>query len=121
MDAVSKLQAERQRKSINRKWSNTLPQLSRSFSQMVIANSSKEPAQKYIKKEESAGIGIEEMSEYDGGSRRRELWRKFECEREGSLIGSCRAARLRQDNSILHFQENFKVKSLLRMKDSFKI
>lgn len=95
---------------------------------MVVSNS-KIPVEKYIPKEESAGIKIEDTTVAGGNSsnslkHRRSnevLLRKLGIERDGSLIGSCRAARLRQDNSILHFQENFKVKSLLKTKESFKL
>ncbi|XP_008197316.2 uncharacterized protein LOC103314106 [Tribolium castaneum] len=84
-------------KKSSKKWSNTLPQ-----SHKVAPKS-----EKYTPKEESAGV-------------RDVCHRKREDKQSGSLIGSCRAARIREDSSVLLFQDSFKIKSLLNKSESFK-
>ncbi|XP_044252491.1 uncharacterized protein LOC123003653 [Tribolium madens] len=86
-------------KKTSKKWSNTLPQSHR------IAPKS----EKYTPKEESAGVPR------DGSHKKR-----GEVGQSGGLIGSCRAARIREDSSVLLFQDSFKIKSLLNKSESFK-
>ncbi|RZC36928.1 uncharacterized protein BDFB_006066 [Asbolus verrucosus] len=96
MELIQTMQSIKPKKSTKR-WSNTLPQ-SRKITPKC---------EKYTPKEESAGIRA------DGGHRKR-------IEASGTLIGSCRAARIREDSSVLLFQDSFKIKSLLNKSESFK-
>lgn len=95
MEVIHTMQSIKPKKSTKR-WSNTLP-----TSHKVASK-----CEKYTPKEESAGI--------------RDHRKRVEDKQTGSLIGSCRAARIREDSSVLLFQDSFKIKSLLNKSESFK-
>lgn len=95
MELIQNMQLGKTKKSTKR-WSNTLPHLHK------IAPEN----ERYTPTEESAGV---KMSIKNG-----------EHKQSGTLIGSCRAARIREDSSVFLFQDSFKIKSLLNKSDSFK-
>ncbi|XP_060523408.1 uncharacterized protein LOC132700218 isoform X2 [Cylas formicarius] len=95
------------KKSLNKKWSQTLPHLSSGGR----VRPQGEAVQRYTPKEESAGIRADSE---DGQA--------FEMTKvkAGSLLGTCRAARLREDSSVFLLEDSFKVKALLNKSESFK-
>lgn len=98
---------------MNKKWSNTLPQASKSCSKL---NTLGTDVQRYLPKEESAGIADPNMKQMI--KNKESILKKYENAKDSSLIGSCRAARLKEDSTnIFQLQENFKVKSLLKQKN----
>lgn len=89
-----------------------------------------EDLQKYTPKEESAGIrdtkhNVRDTNKEKGKEKfMSKRWNKEQSlngdkNQEGTLIGSCRAARIRDDTNIIHFQDNFKIQSLMKH-SSFK-
>lgn len=108
---MQKLMVEKNKRTLNKRWSNTLPPLSKTLS---FSNKTVDATQRYIPKEESAGLkeqnaGLKEQNaEWN-------LLKKFE-KNPDTLIGSCRAARIKEDNNngLLQIQEHFKTKSLIR-------
>ncbi|KAJ3645638.1 hypothetical protein Zmor_023279 [Zophobas morio] len=95
MEVVQTMQSLKQKRT--KRWSNTLPQSHRVAPK----------CEKYTPTEESAGVKIDKRKVLDA-------------KQIGSLIGSCRAARIREDSSVLLFQDSFKIKSLLNKSESFK-
>ena len=95
MEVVQTMQSLKQKRT--KRWSNTLPQSHRVAPK----------CEKYTPTEESAGVKIDKRKVLDA-------------KQIGSLIGSCRAARIREDSSVLLFQDSFKIKSLFNKSESFK-
>lgn len=118
LETIHKLTNTRSKAHLTKRWSTSLPHFNKV---RLNGNYKSQDLQKYTPKEESAGIPIAEDLRRCGRAWDKEsLLKKFE-QNQNTLIGSCRAARIREDNSILKFQDNFKVKSLLRKKESFKL
>lgn len=109
METIQKISTEKNKRTWNKKWSSTLPALSKSSS---FVTRKVEALQKYTPKEESAGIAFDEHKNVQKWDK--ELILKTLEKSSGTLIGSCRAARIREDNSIQYYKETFKVKSLMR-------
>lgn len=111
LETIHKLTASRNRRNAAKRWSSTLPQ----FNKGKFEVKSSEGMQKYTPKEESAGIPLSE--DVRGGHfkkwDRERLMKQLE-KNKNTLIGSCRAARIREDSSVIQLQENFKIKSLMR-------
>ncbi|VEN52709.1 unnamed protein product [Callosobruchus maculatus] len=107
-ELIQNVQNSRPRRLNTKRWSGTLPQ-SNSYSRL--SQNGSEPPQRYIPKEESAGIKICD---------RDEMKTKNQSRSTASLIGTCRAARIREDSSVFYLQDSFKIKSLLNKSDSFK-
>ncbi|KAK5641536.1 hypothetical protein RI129_010083 [Pyrocoelia pectoralis] len=128
LEAIQKLTNEKAKQTFNKKKCNAFVQLSNSKRKM---NSELllESQQKYTPKEESAGI--REVSTIDSTSMSEEkrltkvdrlgIEKTFKSDKgfDGTLIGSCRAARIREDTSILQFEDYFKIQSLQK-RSSFK-
>lgn len=111
LETIHKLtNTTRNRKLLNKKWSTSLPQ----FSKARLEIDEKDLViQKYTPKEESAGIAL---TEEVGSIGVINMMRKLE-KMEGTLIGSCRAVRIREDSGVFCLQDGFKGKSLMRNKD----
>ncbi|KAJ8923096.1 hypothetical protein NQ315_001649, partial [Exocentrus adspersus] len=107
-DLIRSVQAAKTKKSLDKKWSSTLPQAN--LRAQAGFGSKNESIQRYIPKEESAGIRIRDPK----------LQEKLKNHSTNSLLGTCRAARIREDNSIFLLHDSFKVKSLLHKSESFK-
>lgn len=107
LETIHKLtNTTRNKRLLTKKWSTSLPQFTKARLQM---DDNDLVIQKYTPKEESAGIALEEDI---GGSVRREVIKKLE-KAEGTLIGSCRAVRIKEDSGVFCLQEQFRQKSLL--------
>ncbi|CAH1956180.1 unnamed protein product [Acanthoscelides obtectus] len=107
-ELIQNVQNSRPRRLNAKRWSGTLPQ-SKNYSRL--SQNGTEPPQRYIPKEESAGIKICDQ---------KEAKQKYQSRSTASLIGTCRAARIREDSSVFYLQDSFKIKSLLNKSDSFK-
>ncbi|KAF2878692.1 hypothetical protein ILUMI_27479 [Ignelater luminosus] len=130
LEAIHKLTNERNNKrNVNKKKSNTFIQLSNSR-RKITPEVFSEDLQKYTPKEESAGIRDTKQNVRDTNKEKgkekfmSKRWNKEQSlngdkNQEGTLIGSCRAARIRDDTNIIHFQDNFKIQSLMKH-SSFK-
>lgn len=92
IELITTMQSIKPRKSTKR-WSSTLPQTYR------VAKT-----ERYTLKDEGANINEPETSATN---------------KSVTLIGSCRAARIREDNSVFLFQESHRIKSLLNKCESF--
>ncbi|XP_025836461.1 uncharacterized protein LOC108742227 isoform X2 [Agrilus planipennis] len=129
LESVHHLLSERNKKHSFKNRSHTLGSFGNSRSRSRNTDNGLGLIQRYIPKEESAGIRIDDGSRGDEVSKnedvligksliRNERGNKIDI-RGNSLIGSCRAARIREDNNIIYFQDSFKVQSLSK-KPSFK-
>lgn len=124
MEAIQDLVAVNNRKCNKKKRSNTITQFSGSR-RKTLSGVSTDELQKYTPKEESAGIRLHDENAINEKtlikSRR---WRQEDSvnvnTKHGTLIGSCRAARIREDNGGIHFTDSFKINSLLKSSTSFK-
>lgn len=105
-ELIQNLQSTKNRRTIAKKWSTTLPQMNIKCK----INPKCGTIQKYTPKEESAGIRIEE------NVRKTENSFKINV---NSLLGTCRAARIKEDSNVFLLHDSFKVKSL-KKSDSFK-
>ncbi|KAG5895213.1 hypothetical protein JTB14_035385 [Gonioctena quinquepunctata] len=107
-DLIHSIQTTRSKKSTLQRWSGTLPQVNKRNK----LSPTNETIQKYTPKEESAGIKIKEATE--------EGKMEMKPRSSSSLIGTCRAARIREDSGVFYLHDSFKIKSLLGKSDSFK-
>lgn len=107
-ELIQQLQMSKSKKSSTKRWSNTLPH----SNSKIRMTATSEVVAKYTPKEESAGVKINE-------SRTKEAV-KLNNVNLNSLIGTCRAARIREDSSVFLLKDNFKIKSLLNKSESFK-
>ncbi|KAJ8957334.1 hypothetical protein NQ318_004813 [Aromia moschata] len=107
-DLIQSIHTAKSKRYHAKKWSETIPQLN--YRNKLSPNC--EAIQKYTPKEESAGIRLREDTEA-----------KFQLKdaiSTPSLIGSCRAARIREDNSVFLLQDSFRIRSMLTKNESFK-
>lgn len=109
-EMIRNIQTAKTRKAHAMKWSNTLPQPN--LKPQPGFSSKNEVVQRYIPKEESAGIRIRDP--------KLEEKLKIKNHSTSSLLGTCRAARIREDSSIFLLHDAFKIKSLLHKSESFK-
>ncbi|CAH0563543.1 unnamed protein product [Brassicogethes aeneus] len=107
LEIIHELQILKSKQS-GKKWSNTLPHSS--------SKANVEFFSKYTPKEESAGVKI--VADGVADEKREEL--KLKNVNLNSLIGTCRASRIREDSNIFLLNDNFKIKSLLNSSDSFR-
>lgn len=122
MGAIQDLAVENNKKCIKKKRSNTITQFSGSRRKSLSGVSADE-LQKYTPKEESAGIRLlDENAINEKTLIKSRRWRQEDSVniKHGTLIGSCRAARIREDNGGIHFTDSFKINSLLKSSTSFK-
>lgn len=105
-EMIHQLSMEKTKKTTSTKWSNTLPSIKK-----VPPHAKLEDIQTYTPTNEEGGFRAEQCgTTLSSPNKFHELMKKLE--KKDSLIGSCRAARLKEDNSIVYFHENFKTKSL---------
>ncbi|XP_076276024.1 uncharacterized protein LOC143206972 isoform X2 [Rhynchophorus ferrugineus] len=105
LDIIQNIHMNKVKKSLNKRWSSTLPHSSK------IVPQDHQPIQRYTPKEESAGLQLSP----------KEKRRTRGILRGDSLLGTTRAARLREDNAIFLLQENFRLKCLVHKADFFRI
>lgn len=105
LDIIQNVHMEKAKRSLNKKWSSTLPHSSKIFPQNT------QPVQRYTPKEESAGLQISP----------KERRKNKKLLRGESLLGTSRAVRLREDNGIFLLQESFRIKCLVHKADSFRL
>lgn len=107
LETIHKLtNTTRNRRLLTKKWSTSLPQFTKARLELTENDL---VIQKYTPKEESAGIPLQEDV---GGVGRREVMRRLE-KGDGTLIGSCRAVRIREDSGIFCLQDGFRERSLM--------
>lgn len=109
-EMIRNIQTAKSRKAHAKKWSNTLPQPN--LRAQAGFSSKNETIQRYTPKEESAGIKISDP--------KLEEKLKIKNHSTASLLGTCRAARIREDSSIFLLHDSFKIKSLLHKSESLK-
>lgn len=112
IEAIHKLTTEKNKRYIHKRWSNTLPPTSKTIL-YPYKEYDNQNVQRYIKKDESAGI---KYDDYQLKYNTNNLLMMKNIERKAdTLIGSCRVARIKEDNNNgLHdIQERFKTKSLI--------
>ncbi|XP_074039497.1 uncharacterized protein isoform X1 [Leptinotarsa decemlineata] len=107
-DLIHSIQTTKSKKSTNKRWSGTLPQVN----QKSRVGTTTETIQKYTPTEESAGIKIagKEVGKKD----------EVSAVSSSSLLNTCRAARMKEDSGVFYLHDSFKIKSLLGKSDSFK-
>lgn len=111
IEAIHKLMTEKNKRYIHKRWSNTLPPTSKTI--LYPTKEYDKNIQRYIKKDESAGVKIDD---YQWKCNRNNLLMMKNLERTtDTLIGSCRIARIKEDNNngLHEIQERFKAKSLI--------
>ncbi|XP_018566173.1 uncharacterized protein LOC108907125 isoform X2 [Anoplophora glabripennis] len=108
-DMIRNIQTAKSRKAHAKKWSSTLPQPN--LRAQAGFSSKNETVQRYTPKEESAGIRVRDH-------KLEKL--KIKNRSTSSLLGTCRAARIREDSSIFLLHDSFKIKSLLHKSESLK-
>ncbi|KRT85494.1 hypothetical protein AMK59_93, partial [Oryctes borbonicus] len=105
-EMVYHLSTEKTKKINATKWSNTLPSIKR-----APLHAKADDIQTYTPTGEDGTFLLENCeARLTTTNKFHELMKKLE--KKDSLIGSCRAARLKEDNSVIYFHENFKTKSL---------
>ncbi|GJQ73347.1 hypothetical protein Trydic_g13716 [Trypoxylus dichotomus] len=105
-EMVHQLSTEKSRRTNTTKWSNTLPSTKR-----APPHAKAEDIQTYTPTGEEGTFRLEDCeARLTSTNRFHELMKKLE--KKDSLIGSCRAARMKEDNGVIYFHENFKAKSL---------
>lgn len=114
-ELIQSIQLSKSKKSIAKRWSGTLPQMN----QKNRISPKDEGIQKYTPKEESAGIRISNSSGSSNGTNKETINFDYSGHRN-SLIGTCRAVRIKEDNTVYFLHDSFKVKSLLNKSESFK-
>uniref|UniRef100_A0AAR5PCJ2 Mab-21-like HhH/H2TH-like domain-containing protein n=1 Tax=Dendroctonus ponderosae TaxID=77166 RepID=A0AAR5PCJ2_DENPD len=97
LDIIDNIHTAKAKRSLTKKWSSTLPHSSKICP-------SRELVQKYTPKEESAGIRI---------SPEQTRKNKKPILRMESLLGTSRAARLKEDNNVFLLQDNFRIQCLV--------
>lgn len=99
MELIQSIQSSKPKRTSAKRWSGTIPQTNHRSK----INHNAEPVQRYTPKEESAGIKI-----------RDETVRRNSNRISSSLIGTCRAARIREDYSVFYLNDSIKINSLLK-------
>ncbi|XP_050311537.1 uncharacterized protein LOC126747086 [Anthonomus grandis grandis] len=107
LEIIDNIHTAKAKKSLAKKWSSTLPHSSK----INPAGETATSVQKYTPKEESAGIRI---CQEETHKLRKALLRNE------SLLGTSRAARLKEDQNVFLLQENFRIKCLVNRAESFK-
>ncbi|KAL3274248.1 hypothetical protein HHI36_015658 [Cryptolaemus montrouzieri] len=102
-ETIHQLQIAKTRRLHSKKWSTTLPSIQRTST-----FTSRDLLQKYTPTEESAGI------------REKEKYRHTVVTETNTLMRNCRALRLKEDSVVVPFQNDSKIKTLLRKSESFK-
>ncbi|KAL1494511.1 hypothetical protein ABEB36_010097 [Hypothenemus hampei] len=104
LSIIDNIHAAKAKRSLTKKWSSTLPQSTKGHLEEYV--------QRYTPKEESAGIRI--SPEETRKSKKRTVLRS------GSLLGTTRAARLREDSNVFLLRDNFRSKCTVSNPDSAK-
>lgn len=106
-ELINSLQSSKPRRNSAKRWSGTIPQIN----QRSRISPKKEEIQRYIPKEESAGIKAREhKTNIQQGSKILPT---------NTLISTCRAVRAKEDNALFYLQESFKIKSMMHNGETF--
>ena len=112
MNTVQKHSAENKKTMRRRKWSNTLPSASGSSKPLISdLYFQEQTVQKYTAKNDSS-----ERETHEKHKPNNIINLMKGVDQKNTLLGSCRAARIREDSSVIHFQHRFKMELLNRNK-----
>lgn len=107
LELIHSIQTSKSKRNSAKRWSGTIPQIN----QRSKISQKNQTVQRYIPKDESAGIKVED------GIKAKQKDSKSVC--TNTLIGTCRAARIKEDNTMFYLQESFKIKSMLHNGETF--
>lgn len=106
-ELIHSIQTSKPKRSSAKRWSGTIPQIN----QKSKISPKNETIQRYIPKDESAGIKL--------GDGIKKKPQSSKVSSTNTLIGTSRAARIKEDSTLFYLQESFKIKSILNHDETF--
>lgn len=106
-ELIHSIQASKPKRSSTKRWSGTIPQIN----QRTRISPKNETIQRYIPRDESAGIKVGEDT-----NNKQQVSKALST---NTLIGTGRAVRIKEDTSLFYLQETFKIKSMLNNGETF--